>query len=648
MKKKSWLVLFVLLIICSIPSLWKKISLEQSSNYIEFSIDYLSLLSLSEQSEDPNIYLDAMLMKLKEEGFTTLTLPNNTFASLEERGLVSVLSSDELGSIQLLSNHLTPFDRHLTYILVLDRTLDEELMHVMNTRFSSQHIEFLTINKHLVVGIDMPFNQLSTASIPYLEKDLAFLTKKPYDFSLVLKLDNQWQGNEGVAVTQINQMPSGKISSIYFADSGVLGFPLHHQDTIDKLPSVPFAYKEYFTPEEKQKGIEWLAPYSQYQMIRLHSIPYGLFETNLRSPDVLVERITKGVTERNMRLFHLQFPWEIEGMSGKQIFTASFAILKESKEKLLEKGFVMGTSEPFHANTSWVFVVSQWCAALAGLALMVFAVNKVYPKWTTFSFVGLSVLFISSFWLELSWQVLALGIAVVIPLLGVLLILDRMQFINEQKATSIMRSIGWFIVVSFVSLLGGLLLSSMHSELPYVLYIEGFRGVALMHIVPPVLTLWMLLVYDKHLNKQLVRQMAFAPVQIYQLVLFLLVAMLGAYYVSRTGNGGILLPFEAEFRSTLENLFGVRPRTKEFLLGHPLLLLVLYYWHQHKWIKWTLPIAIIGQLSMVNTFTHFHTPVWISLQRGLYGMALGMVIGLVIIGLIEGVKWVLKKKALHH
>lgn len=648
MKKKYVVSLLVLLFLCSLPSLWNKIQSEHSANTVEFSIDYLSLLSLSEQSKDPEDLLDAMLLQLKEEGFTTLTIPNNTFSFLEERGLVSVLSSDELSTITRLSNSSnktnTSIDRHLTYVLFLDKKIQKELTDMMHHRFPEHHLEQLVFNGQTFMGIDMPMSKLLNVSIPYLEEDISFLTQKPYEFSLVLKLDNKWQGHEDVAMEQLTQTPVDKISGIYFADAGVLGYPERHVEMIKDLPHVKFAYKEYFTQEERQKGIDTLANMRNYEMVRLHVIQNTLFMTHANEPQVLVDRITKAVTERNIRLFHLQFPKEMDEKSGKNIFISSLSVLKESKEELLEKGFTMGTSEPFEQHNMLLLTISQWVAAVTGVGLIALASSFFLPKWTKVLILLLLALLFSSWKFTVVWQILALLVAISIPVL-VAKTIYTMQ--NENVNSSLKSTIIRFLLACTFSLLGGLLLSSMHSDLAHLLYFEPFRGVSLAHIVPPFLVILLMLKLANLWHKDTLLYVANEPIRIYQVLLLGIIGVVGIYYVSRTGNTGVLLPFEEQFRSLLENTLGVRPRTKEFLLAHPLMIVVLYYWHKRKWVKWGLPIAIVGQLSMVNTFTHFHTPVWISLQRGVYGTILGLVIGLVLIGCIEAIKWFLNKKTLH-
>lgn len=101
------------------------------------------------------------------------------------------------------------------------------------------------------------------------------------------------------------------------------------------------------------------------------------------------------------------------------------------------------------------------------------------------------------------------------------------------------------------------------------------------------------------------------------------------YYLSRTGNSGTLLPGEAAFRSFLENTFGVRPRNKEFLLAHPLFIVGLFAAFRYRWAMFAMIIAVMGQLSMVDTFAHIHTPAVLSLIRDVLGLGLGLVIGLI-------------------
>ena len=95
---------------------------------------------------------------------------------------------------------------------------------------------------------------------------------------------------------------------------------------------------------------------------------------------------------------------------------------------------------------------------------------------------------------------------------------------------------------------------------------------------------------------------------------------------------------ELKFRAFLEQAFYARPRTKELLIGHPAFMLALMAF----WRKWPVMvffglvlIATIGQGSMVETFAHMRTPVYMSYMRGISGIALGAGIGAIAMVLIE-------------
>jgi uncharacterized membrane protein len=112
-------------------------------------------------------------------------------------------------------------------------------------------------------------------------------------------------------------------------------------------------------------------------------------------------------------------------------------------------------------------------------------------------------------------------------------------------------------------------------------------------------------------------------------------ALAGLYYMSRTGNAGQTTELERLFRSTLQDALGVRPRTKEFLFAHPLFILGAYLVARVKAQRRIgllfMAIGSIGQLSVVDTFAHLHTPLFISAIRVGYGLLFGILIGLVLI-----------------
>src|SRR5207302_414981 len=95
------------------------------------------------------------------------------------------------------------------------------------------------------------------------------------------------------------------------------------------------------------------------------------------------------------------------------------------------------------------------------------------------------------------------------------------------------------------------------------------------------------------------------PLHVWQTAAALVGAVALALLVARTGNdpGVGVSALEMKFRSLLEAHL-VRPRTKEFLIGHPALLIGLAMAATPRWSRWALPfllVGAIGQASIVNS-----------------------------------------------
>ncbi|MGB4614672.1 MAG: DUF5693 family protein, partial [Limnochordia bacterium] len=119
-----------------------------------------------------------------------------------------------------------------------------------------------------------------------------------------------------------------------------------------------------------------------------------------------------------------------------------------------------------------------------------------------------------------------------------------------------------------------------------------------------------------------------ASVPVKYLLLLALAAVVGAVYVLRTANFILPIPqLEIALREGLERVLVVRPRFKEILIGHPALVALAASKKRHPLL---MSLAVIGQLSLINTFTHTHTPLFISALRTVYGLIIGYIIGILV------------------
>lgn len=241
---------------------------------------------------------------------------------------------------------------------------------------------------------------------------------------------------------------------------------------------------------------------------------------------------------------------------------------------------------------------------------------------------------------QLYAQGLALASAISAPSIAIMLAIRTVRSGAAAKWKSGLAFALWTLIkTSAISLLGVVYEVALLNHITYSLVLQQFRGVGALHLLPIAIAGVYLLFFSENntYNDKImhVRRILTSFIS----VLWIVVAGIGLaavfYYLSRTGNEGQASTVEKLFRSFLENTLGVRPRTKEFLVAHPIFILGAYLSLRYRHAVYLIFIGVIGQLSIVDTFAHLHTPLHISLIRISYGIVFGAIIGLVLIAAWE-------------
>lgn len=202
-----------------------------------------------------------------------------------------------------------------------------------------------------------------------------------------------------------------------------------------------------------------------------------------------------------------------------------------------------------------------------------------------------------------------------------------------------------------ISLIGIIIVIGLLNGNAFMTGFAVFKGVKLVYLIPIMGVLLFTVIEINRLAEQNIKKSLSNTVTLlnkelkyWHVLLLVVVAGIGLFYISRTGNSGSVSDMELAFRQWLENTLYVRPRTKEFLIGFPFFILALYVMGiNRKWGSILLVPGVIGFLSIVNTFTHLHIPVAVSVLRTLYSVSLGLVVGLVFILIFKiGYRWVSK------
>jgi len=223
-------------------------------------------------------------------------------------------------------------------------------------------------------------------------------------------------------------------------------------------------------------------------------------------------------------------------------------------------------------------------------------------------------------------------LAVTAPLLGLTSVASYPE-VFPAPGRALRAGLLDFCRVTAWSLAGGLAIAVLLYQPQFTLRLDTFAGVKLAYLLP--LAVSGVVLFPQVLEGQWWRERWQPGRRWATLAGGLAVLGLFALLLLRTGNFSWFKASRPELalRDALETLLGVRPRFKEFLLGHPLLLLGLVGRRlpavpTRIWPQIAVFFGMIGQVSLINTFCHIHTPLMLSLLRTFHGLWLGLLLGI--------------------
>ncbi len=356
-------------------------------------------------------------------------------------------------------------------------------------------------------------------------------------------------------------------------------------------------------------------------VVRLHSAQTTELD-RMTLPDV-VERYSKAARERNMRILLIR-PMSLAGQKPVDDFGQ---LLSAIKDEVIHDGDEMGPAKPF--GDAGLPKIIPVLIALTVVPIAFWIGSLLFPwKWSGAACGLLMLLLAAASITKTGSQFAALAASVAFPT-AALIGLDMRQIKSVAAA---------FFSTTAFSWVGGLVIAGMLNGLPYYIRAEQFPGVKISVFVPLLIVA---VYYFVRLTRA--KEEIKSPITWYAAVLGLVVLGALAFMIARTGNDAAtgVSSFELQFRNILDKILPVRPRTKEFMIGHPALILGLGMLALVKadksrlkslgsWTTLALMVGAMGQTSIVNTMCHLHTPVALSMERIVEGIVIGSIIGLVL------------------
>jgi hypothetical protein len=656
-----WLMIAVALGAAGVTFVMRECALGDSAQ-IELALDYDHTARYVRQQ---GMDLDTFLSGMREAGITTAVVGEMTLRELAEEGRVALIDGRSYRDIARMfpAGSVPALHSGNLVVLVPEQELWVELLPALRTRLGLERVTPLA-DQAILIARQPDEREEEEAEIlrrtPWTDGELLDLGLGLDRKSLriaqahglaVLAYVADYPGAGPEAVTDLANRLQGvaSVSGVMFSGDSVLGGPAIRAELAQLLTDRGWYLA--FMEHKEQRGLDELANAVSYRAVKLHHAYRG-------EP---LDYVRAAVRERHVRM--LYFRPIVSGAGGRDLLTYNQEYVTRIVNALTTWGYRTGQAEPLPP-----FTVPKWAQTLliggvAGAWILLW--NRWWQKdWHPVMFmVVLAGVYLGGYALLSSplanqmRELAAWCAAVGFPVLGLSGLVARQKLLGRQFgfwAPGLARAMGDLLLVSLVTVSGGLLLNALLGDSRYVLQLDQFRGVKLALALPPVVMAGLFFL-QTDISPAGGQAVARSPWQrlsrfgkdlwslplTYGLVVGAAAALLiAAVILLRAGNFPLIpIPdLEVAMRDLLSQILVVRPRTKEFLFGHPALLLAAYLglFYRGRYQVIFLGLAAIGQASVANTFSHIHTPLVFSLWRTFNGLWLGAALGMAAVGVMIG------------
>lgn len=638
----------------------QRYNVEKANNTVDLAMDYEDLIKLSQYEGVP---LDVVMQKAKDAGISSLAVYETTFEKLNKNGKVMAMSGADVLESYYNGTMSDPAWRALVaqgtikgdeaYIVGHDPQTYKEVKEDLFRRLGKNRVEVLNVGGQEVLAAKVNYEDFLKMNLGMPTDEMKAVNDA--GFYVLARPSNYQNVTDDDIDAVFNRLDGFDISEIVFSGKETLGGLHKTQRTVEQmkdrditLGGIEAVTQLQFYPQD---GLYDIMRGLDYNVARLYSIPKD--EQPKLKMDVAVERWANTDEERNIRIDLLRIYEKADG--DLSLLDTNMKYISDTKDKLESKGFTIGKAshfEPYFGNKILQIIMLLGVCA-AGVLYISLVVPNLSVKYLygllgiTFVICAVPILIGGG---TLIRQMGALVAANVFPVLGMISQLDvirRNRLVGKLKYGALaLKSIRAIVCASIISFVGAMFLSGLLSDVEFFLEMNVFRGIKLTFVLPMILVAIAFIKRfdifgDNLLNppafKEQVKRILNLHVSVKALFGFLIALIAAGIYVGRSGHtDGVPVPgIELKLRAILEQAFYARPRSKELFIGHPAFMLMMMAWYR-KWpaalfFILTL-IATIGQGSMVETFAHMRTPVFMSLMRGFDGALWGAILGLVIMG----------------
>ena len=671
-KSLWWLVIACLLL--SLPVAVDRYRTESTSKKVEFVFDYRDLLEISDTKPNPAQFVDEQLKKMKQAGITSMAVYESTLNELRLSRRIELYNSHEA---MALTQTPVSGNENFAYVLLTDASSRATVQEMIEQTFKRLGVNIHTWSYKNTPGLVLEL-PLDDATMKPLSPDpLTLRSLKDKGFQIVARVGNRNAEFSAEALeATLAMLKEFGVTSILVDGDSVPGYSADLKKTQTQLKAVAGLLNKYDMAlaaielqKSPQKGFTTLARLTDYNVLRLHSFTENdaaKLAENITTEELegridgVTDRLVLAVKDRNIRLVFLN------ARAGKNLdrglMTDPLDALYKSLDgkdgavaKIKDKDFTVGKAHAFVRYESSLHSFSIAAAYTGAVLLIALTLSYFVPGLTLaislLGLLGVGALHVLSS--SVAQKLLALGATSCAAALGIIAAISWLQKRRNETAAAgaWWKSVVMLLIITAVSGLGIIAVVGVDHSMIYMLQLEHFTGVKVLAYLPVVIVAAYVLFFSEGLSFPEMlgkaQRILASKISVLWVICAVVIGAVGMYYLSRTGNEGSASSLEMVFRNFLENTLGVRPRNKEFLFAYPALVFGIYLClKRHMAGLYLMIVSAIGPASSIGSFTHLHTPLYISFIRVLLGVGLGAIFGLILIVVWELVvrgwkKWVI-------
>lgn len=657
--RRILILLIVLGLLSGLPDLRARLSAERADSHVELVADQPTFMQLAARSGISPLDL---LDQLKAAGVQGLGVPEDTLKSLDAQGVVTVLSGADWLDARAAAG-LPPLEGVAvnplhTYALVPAANHDLQAFIVKGLEAAlggSQTVTQQLAGGNVAIGVAEPLD--TAGDLPLGFRPQSFDLARAAQMDVVPRPEGTVAGYDAAAVKNLfTEIASAgvPVHTIVFAGAEaqpVPGYPHQLGSVADILTAAGWNLGVIETAKQlsnvDQPGTRQISDAMDLHNVRVYTVPPWLLTQY--NHNEAVTSLVGSVEERNLRILYLH-PFQ----TGPDLVGRTVSLYQDVAARLQADGMRLGPPQPFPALRvhSWQRVLQSLAVVAAGLLLL----ELYFPRIRRYGYQPLAVIGALAILLavgssHLSVDLVGLAAASTGGGLSMYYLADRWNRLRWPNClpafgTVWVRAVGTLVVVAGITFLGALVVATLLGDTAHLLDWEYFRGVKATYMAIPLLALLAFgatVGFGGPARRELwpqVRWVGDQPVRYKHAAAFVLVLMIGAVYLIRSGNvSAAYVPgIETHMRDFLERVLRYRPREKEFLIGYPsLFLAVLFAARRQRWaFLFFLVGASVSQVSLVDSFEHTRTPFLHTVLRGLFGMGVGLLIGTIALLVVWG------------